>query len=513
MPKGAKNDHMKKRLQRVFVCGLLCALLAASVPAPASAAGFDDVPADHWAADAIDRAVDLGLFQGQTADRFGLGTPMTRGAFVTALCRLFGWEMVTPEEGSYTDNQDSDAWYYSAVETAYAHGAITGQTDTFRPQDPITREELAVMLVRAMGYGTIAGLAQDLPLPFQDVTTNTGYVAMAYELGLVNGTSASAFSPDKAATREQAAVMLIRLFDGYHAGAPELTGIAYTAEGLTDLTGYGAVGVGGGRLIYAGESRLTGLPDEAEAAAMRSAISAAGAAPLLYVSGTDTALKDDAAHTVQILLDAVDAGGYQGLFLDLAELARAQRDDFTALAELLREGLGDRLFYVMAEAPVWQGTTYGGYDFAALSQLADQLVVRVCPYDDEAADFPVAPMEPLEEVYYALAELKEQTEKPVSLLLTTTGSAWANGRRTGSISAGEIEALLESAQTQAYYSDRYACAYLTADDGDTAVWYLDGEAARERVRVAAFFGVDQLCLSDLSSVADYENYSLLDGLA
>ena len=51
---------MKKRLQRVFVCGLLCALLAASVPAPASAAGFDDVPAGHWAADAIDRAVDLG---------------------------------------------------------------------------------------------------------------------------------------------------------------------------------------------------------------------------------------------------------------------------------------------------------------------------------------------------------------------------------------------------------------------------------------------------------------------
>ena len=30
--------------------------------------------------------------------------------------------------------------------------------------------------------------------------------------------------------------------------------------------------------------------------------------------------------------------------------------------------------------------------------------------------------------------------------------------------------------------------------------------------MAALFGVDQLCLSDLSSVADYENYSLLEGL-
>ena len=437
---------MKKQLQRMCACALLCALLLAALPMPASATDFDDVPAGHWAEDSIARAVDLGLFQGQSATRFGLGAPMTRGAFVTALCRLFQWELVTPETGSYTDNQDQDAWYYSAVETAYAHGAITDQTETFRPQEPITREELAVMLVRAMGYGTIAGLAQDLPMPFQDVHTNVGYIAMAYELGLVNGTSATAFSPDRTATREQAAVMLIRLYDGYHAPAPEKIGIAHTAEGLTDLTGYAAVAVDGGRLIYAGESRLTGGPGEEEAAALRQAAADAGAVPLLYVAGTNTALKDDASHTTEVLMSAVDAGGYQGLFLDLAELEGAQKKDFTALAELLRERLGERLLYVMAEAPVWQGT------------------------------------------------------------------AWSNGRLTGSIAAPEIEALLSDPQTRSYYSDRYACAYLTADDADTAVWYLDGEAARERVRMAALFGVDQLCLSDLSSVADYENYSLLEGL-
>lgn len=185
---------MKRRLQWFCSCALLCALLVtAALPAPAAAAstGFSDVPESHWAADSIRRAVDLGLFQGQTPTRFGLGAPMTRGAFVVALCRLFGWEMVTPEAGSYTDNQDKSAWYYSAVETAYANGAITRQTDTFRPREPITREELAVMLVRAMGYGTIAGLAQDLPMPFRDVTTNVGYIAMAHELGLVNGTAAT----------------------------------------------------------------------------------------------------------------------------------------------------------------------------------------------------------------------------------------------------------------------------------------------------------------------------------
>ena len=48
--KGAKNDNMKKRLQRICSCVLLCALLlAAALPAPVSAAstGFSDVPDTH----------------------------------------------------------------------------------------------------------------------------------------------------------------------------------------------------------------------------------------------------------------------------------------------------------------------------------------------------------------------------------------------------------------------------------------------------------------------------------
>ena len=140
-------------------------------------------------------------------------------------------------------------------------------------------------------------------------------------------------------------------------------------------------------------------------------------------------------------------------------------------------------------------------------------MVRVAAYDDSTGSFPIAPLEPLEEVYYALAELRDQVDSDrLSLLVTTTGSAWTGGRSSGTISAAEIEALLASAQTQDYYSDRYACAYLTADDGSTAVWYLDGASLLERARMAAFFGVDQLCLSDLSSVADYENYDLLGSL-
>ena len=112
----------------------------------------------------------------------------------------------------------------------------------------------------------------------------------------------------------------------------------------------------------------------------------------------------------------------------------------------------------MVEAPVWQGAAYNGYDYAALSEPADKLVVRVADYGDVSEDFPIAPLAPLEEVYYALAELADQVDSDcLSLLLTTTGSAWTDGRHTGQASAAEIEQLLSASQTKDYYSDRYAC--------------------------------------------------------
>ena len=83
---------MKQQLHRAIACLALCALLAGAVP-PASAAGqFQDVPASHPAAEAIQRCVELGFFQGESAARFGVGHSITRGAFVVAASRFFGWD-------------------------------------------------------------------------------------------------------------------------------------------------------------------------------------------------------------------------------------------------------------------------------------------------------------------------------------------------------------------------------------------------------------------------------------
>ena len=496
---------MRKRLQRVLGCVMLCVMLMTSVTVSAGAASFEDVPANHWAAPSIQRCVELKFFQGETANRFGVGHEMTRSAFAMVLCRFFGWETPAPTKATYTDVPVS-AWYAGAVEAAVAHGALTRQTETFRPTDPITREELTVMLIRALGYNGLAGLAQEIPVPFQDIKTNIGYIAMAYDMGLMSGTSTNAFSPDKTATRELVAVILMRLYDKIKADSVEKVGIVSGTEGMCDLEGFEAVGIAAGRLINTGKPSINTTLDAAKVTEIQTVAKEAGAKTLLYVVGGPTALKGSASVTAGVLAEAVKNGGYDGLFLDVPELKKTQKINLVNLVRETNAVLGDKLLYVMAEAPTWQGRKYDGYDYHDLAALADKLVLRIQPYAITTGSVAEAPAEPLEEVYYALRELRGKADsKKLSLLLTTTGSGWVGKKQEKTFSGTQIEELLALSDTDAYYSERYGGAYLTAamqSDKKMMVWYMDGRAAADHVQLIRCFGAKQLCLSDLQGCSE-----------
>ena len=118
---------MKQLIRRVL-CAALCAVMLSTLfTANAQAAGsYKDVPRNHWAAFYIQAATAEGLFQGRSDGRFGLGEKMSRAAFATVLVRMFGWEEVDPARGSFDDNQNPDAWYYTAVETIWTKIYRTG---------------------------------------------------------------------------------------------------------------------------------------------------------------------------------------------------------------------------------------------------------------------------------------------------------------------------------------------------------------------------------------------------
>jgi len=209
---------MKKHLT---IWLLSIALLLGLAPEARAAERYADVPETHWAASDIARATELGLFQGVGGGKFGLGRPISRAAFATALTRLFGWEEVRPGLPSYTD-VSPDKWYYAAVETLLANDAVAASSHTFRPDDELTRGEMASMLVRGLGYTSLAGGAEGYSVPFTDVNVNRGFITVAYDLGIMGGTGTNRFEPDAFATREQAAAVLVRVRDQLAASSEKL---------------------------------------------------------------------------------------------------------------------------------------------------------------------------------------------------------------------------------------------------------------------------------------------------
>ena len=140
-------------------------LLMLALSTAALAADYTDVPADSWARESIDKAAEYGLMNGVGEGRFGLGETISREQFITILVRMFGWESVGGEDAAI---DIADSWAREFVNTAAANGVIDAG-GKFRPRDAITRREMAVMLVRALGLGELAKADADAALPFTDV--------------------------------------------------------------------------------------------------------------------------------------------------------------------------------------------------------------------------------------------------------------------------------------------------------------------------------------------------------
>ena len=219
---------MKKTIFSIFIALALWAGLSTA----ASAADYSDVPDGHWAAGSIQEATSLGIFQGLDDGRFGLGRPISRAEFVTALVRFFGWESPAGSRASYAD-VPGDVWFAAAVETALANNALAAAGQEFHPYDVVTRSEMASMILRSLGYTYLAGSAAEYSVPFSDVSVNRGFITLAYDLGLMTGAGQGLFDPEAPATREQAATVLVRVHD--QLAAPSVP--------LDSLAGYRALSV------------------------------------------------------------------------------------------------------------------------------------------------------------------------------------------------------------------------------------------------------------------------------
>lgn len=177
---------------------------------------FADVPAGHWAADAVAFAASRELFSGTSETTFGPEIPMNRGMLVTVLYRLEDMPVISGGN-PFTDVEDG-MYYTDAVLWADTSGIVAGDgSGAFAPNRDITREELAVILHRYAqhkGYGTSE--RADLSA-YADAGSISSYavqaMAWANAAGLITGDGSGALNPGGPASRSEVAAILQRFME------------------------------------------------------------------------------------------------------------------------------------------------------------------------------------------------------------------------------------------------------------------------------------------------------------
>lgn len=171
---------------------------------------YSDVAAGAWYYDAARYVTENGLMKGVGGGHFAPNDTLTRAQLVQILYNRAGRPAV--QTGSRFSDVGLGAWYDDAVAWAASEKIVSGVGGgRFAPGDPVTREQMAVMLWRYAGRPA----ATEKELSFTDADQAGGYaldaLRWAVERGIISGKSGGVLDPKGLATRAQTAQMMMNL--------------------------------------------------------------------------------------------------------------------------------------------------------------------------------------------------------------------------------------------------------------------------------------------------------------
>ncbi len=174
---------------------------------------FYDVDGNVWYYDDVLYAYINGYMDGLSAGQFAPNQNTTRAQIVTILWRLTG-EPRAMKSNKFND-VSSAAYYDKAVSWAVEAGVVNGfDAKTFKPNDYVTREQLAAILYRYAEYMNLSTRGASNLTKYDDYyqigTWARDAMAWANYHGLINGVSYTRIDPKGLATRAQVAAILHR---------------------------------------------------------------------------------------------------------------------------------------------------------------------------------------------------------------------------------------------------------------------------------------------------------------
>lgn len=180
--------------------------ISTPTPAPTDDGKFTDLAGYEWANDAIYSLVDEGVLNGYGDKTFKPGENVTRAEFSKMIANAFQLTL-----GSYAVNFSdvtSQDWYAESLKLTSTNLIVRGYEDnTFRGDDPITREELCAITIRTMKHiGVDVPAAMPAFADNDDVSTwaKPDVGSLAY-IQVIQGKGENIFAPQDNANRAEAA--------------------------------------------------------------------------------------------------------------------------------------------------------------------------------------------------------------------------------------------------------------------------------------------------------------------
>lgn len=138
----------ERNMTRAEVTTMFARLLTEQIEADKTYSNtFSDVPKGYWAANYIGYMQQFGIITGYSDGSFRPDAPVTRAEFATIASRF---EKLTEGSKSFADVPDT-YWAARYINFAATRGWVTGYSDgTFKPENPITRAEVAAVTCRLL---------------------------------------------------------------------------------------------------------------------------------------------------------------------------------------------------------------------------------------------------------------------------------------------------------------------------------------------------------------------------
>ena len=183
------------------------------VTPPLTSSYFTDMKSSSWAVPAVDFLRTYQVVNGVNATEYSPSASMRRGDFILMLSRAYGFSSTGTV--SFSD-VPQNSYYASAIAAARSRGIVEGDSSgLFHPNDPISRQDAAVILYRCMRQNgqNLTGTESAL-FRFSDSGSIASYaieaMAALVHFGVFQGDANGRLKPTALLTRAEMASILYR---------------------------------------------------------------------------------------------------------------------------------------------------------------------------------------------------------------------------------------------------------------------------------------------------------------